>query len=159
VGEFPARVDFAGIAPGFAAVYQLNVVPQQMGSDRLFIRSQGRPSNVASIGVVAAGGNAANAGGTIEALYPTDTGRAGGYSAAQSSTGILKVRGTARPGSTFVIDGQNNSSVSVLAGYLLLPVPPALTGSPKSTGTTTIKLFIDGNMVASADVNYHVLPF
>jgi len=270
VGEFPARVDFAGIAPGFAGVYQLNVVPQQIGTDRVFIRSQGRTSNVASIGVVGAGRNVANASGTIEAIYPTDTDRASGYSpmllavkftarmdilpsagpfliaavtdaatsiiavdpanasfegtatvptqasragdfsgaefraidflschqeavgvvcfpfpgniipasrippgerraldliplpnttVPHSATGILKVQGTARRGSTFLIDGQNNSSVSVFAGYLLLPIPQALPVSPSSTGTTTLKLFIDGNMVASTDIVYRVLPF
>jgi hypothetical protein len=77
---------------------------------------------------------------------------------ARSATGLLKVHGTARAGSTFTIDAQNNSSVSVFAGYLLLPVPPTLIGAPNLTRTTTLKLFIDGQMVASADVNYQLLP-
>src|SRR5437763_1859736 len=71
VGEFPARVEFAGMAPGFAGVYQLNVVPQQIGTDRLFIRSQGRMSNMTSVGMRAPGGNVANATGAIDAIFPT----------------------------------------------------------------------------------------
>ena len=74
VGEFPARVDFAGMAPGLPGVYQLNVVPQQIGTDRLFIRSQGTMSNTTSIGVRSTGRNVANASGTIDAIYPTANG-------------------------------------------------------------------------------------
>jgi len=71
VGEAPARVDFAGLAPGLAGVYQLNIVPQQLSTDRFFIRSQGRTSNVASIASLSGGRNTANASGSIQALYPT----------------------------------------------------------------------------------------
>jgi uncharacterized protein (TIGR03437 family) len=270
VGEFPARVDFAGMAPGLAGVYQLNVVPQQIGSDRLFLRSQGRLSNVTAVGVTAGGHNVTNAAGTIDVIYPTaadmpplysalllavkftarmdilpnagpvviaevtDAGtslisvdpaagsfdadvtvpavpsRFGDFSgaefrvidlatcmqtpsgvtcqpfpgniipasrispgeraaidlipmpntpAAHSATALLKVHGTARPGSPFLIDAQNNASVSVFAGYLQLPVPPVLTGTPKPNAVTRLKLFIDGNLVASTDVLYRVLPF
>jgi len=249
------------------------VVPQQIGTDRLFIRSQGRMSNMTSVAIRAAGGNVANATGAIDAIFPTaadlpsgataillavrftarmdilpsagpfliaavsDAGtsiisvdpangsydatltvptaaaRVGDFSAAAAvsqffvidlltcrqgpagvmcdpfpgnliprdrisrgealavdqiplpnmpgapgATGIFKALGTARRGSTFVIDAQNNSSVSLFGGYLLLPVPPALTGA-NSTGTTTLKLFIDGQTVASKDVTYRVLPF
>jgi uncharacterized protein (TIGR03437 family) len=269
VGDFPARVDFAGMAPGLPGVYQLNVVPQQLGTDRLFIRSQGRLSNSTTIGIGGGGRNVANASGTIEAIYPTasafpggfsamllavkftarmdilpsagsfliaavsDAGtsivtvdpangsydasvtvptpaaRAGDFSAAEfrvldlltcqqtasgvvgqpfpgnilpasrippdlfaalsqiplpntpstrSATALLQVHGTARQGSTFVIDGQNNSSVSVFAGYLQLPLPASLGSFTPSTRTTTVKLFVDGQMVASSDVQYRV-PF
>jgi len=69
IGEYPARVDFAGLAPGLNGVYQLNVVPQRMGSDRVFIRAGGVSSNIASIASVP-GNNVGNASGSIQALYP-----------------------------------------------------------------------------------------
>ena len=50
----------AGMAPGLPGVYQLNVVPQQIGTDRLFIRSQGTMSNTTSIGIRSTGRNVAN---------------------------------------------------------------------------------------------------
>jgi uncharacterized protein (TIGR03437 family) len=270
VGEFPARVDFAGMAPGLPGVYQLNVVPQQIGTDRLVIRSQGTLSNTTSVGVRSNSQNVVNATGTIDAIYPTPTALTAGFSAVMlavkftakmdilpaagpfmvaavsdaatslisvdpvsgtfdatvtvptqasrvgdfsmaefriydlltchvengavvcfpfpgnilpasrippdlltalaqvplpntpanhSATAALKVSGTARRGSTFVIDGQNNSSVSAFAGYLLLPIPGSFTpGSGLATRTTTLKLFIDGQLVASKDVTFPVLP-
>jgi hypothetical protein len=271
VGEFPARVDFAGMAPGFAGVYQLNVVPQQIGTDRIFLRSQGRLSNVVSLGVAGAGHNVTNASGTIQAIYPTGTDVPPGYSplllavkftarmdivpsagpfmiaavsdagtslitvdpasgtfdgsvtvptpparfgdfsmaefqmidliscfqgpagvmcqpfpgniipasrippgerlaldqipmpnsptAGRSATALLKVHGSAKAGSTFTIDAQNNSSLSTFAGYFFVPIPQTLIGAPKLTATTTLKLFIDGGLVASTDVSFPVLPF
>jgi len=270
IGESPARVDFAGLAPGFAGVYQLNVVPLQLFSDRLFIRSQGSTSNIVSVGSLAAGRNVSNASGTIQAIYPAATDVGPGYSplllvakftarmdilpsagpfviaaisdaassiitvdpasgtfegtvtvpsvpprfgdfsrseirpidflschqepsgvvcfpfpggiipasrispselrvlttvplpntpAANSSTSQLKVQGSFRPGSTFVIDEQSNSSLSIFAGYLVLPVPPVLAAQQQSRGSTTLKLFIDGNLVTSNDVPYRLLPF
>ncbi|HTS65577.1 MAG TPA: hypothetical protein VMH28_26325 [Candidatus Acidoferrales bacterium] len=265
IGEYPARVDFAGLAPGLNGVYQLNVVPQRMGSDRIFIRSHGISSNIASIASVP-GNNVANASGSIQALYPlmdspwpilyspllllvkftarmdilpsagpflisavTDAGttfidvdpaagtytgtitvpsipsRFGDFSASglmavdfatcsadgtgsvtclpfpgnivpasripppeldalrsvpapdmaigNSPNGTIQVRGSVRAASTFVIDGQTNSSLAVLGGYSSIPLPAKL---PGYTGTTTVKLFIDGRLVASTDVPYHV---
>ena len=76
-----------------------------------------------------------------------------------SATAALKVSGTARRGSTFVIDAQNNSSVSAFGGYLLLPIPATFTpGSGQATRHTTVKLFIDGQLVGSKDVTFPVLP-
>src|SRR5262249_55987094 len=69
-----------------------------------------------------------------------------------SSTGVLKVHGTIQAGTTFTIDDRNNSSLSVFAGYLPLPAPPR-------SGTATLRLYIDGNLVASSDVPYRVLTF
>jgi uncharacterized protein (TIGR03437 family) len=261
IGEAPARVDFAGLAPGLAGVYQLNVVPQQLVTDRVFIRSQGRTSNVASVPSLSGGRNTANASGAIQAIYPTAdpaaqpvgysplfiaarftarvdilpsagpfviaaisdaatsiitvdpangtfdgtvtlptmASRVGDFSGAEfqpidlascvgliclpfpggiipasrispweaialrdiplpdtltahSSTGVLKVRGSIRPGTTFVIDDKNNSSLSVFAGYL--PI-----SAPAKPGTTALRLYIDGKLVASTDVAYRVLGF
>jgi hypothetical protein len=261
VGEAPARVDFAGLAPGLAGVYQLNVVPQQLSTGRLFIRSLGRTSNQATVDIRGAGRNTANASGTIQAIYPvTDPAappigytplllaakftarvdilpsagpftivavsdaatsiitvdpasgtfegtvtvpsvpsRFGDFSGAEfraidfyscssllcqpfpgniipanrispaelaalreiplpdgpltrASTGILKVQGSVRPGTTLVIDDKNNASLSVFAGYLTLPAPP-------KPGGATLRLYIDGTLVASTDVVYRVQTF
>jgi hypothetical protein len=58
-----------------------------------------------------------------------------------------------------VIDAQNNTSVSAFAGYLLLPIPATFTPGPGlATRHTTVKLFIDGQQVASKDVTFPVLP-
>jgi uncharacterized protein (TIGR03437 family) len=70
VGEFPAQVTFAGLAPGLSGVYQLNVIPQRIASDRAFIRSRGISSNTAEIGMQA-GKNVTNVSGSIQAIYPT----------------------------------------------------------------------------------------
>lgn len=269
VGEYPARVDFAGLAPGLSGVYQLNVVPQQMISDRILIRAGGVSSNIASI-AIPPGQNVANASGSIQAVYPisdatsppvqysplllavkftarmdilpsagpfmisaitdaattlivvdpasgTYTGtltvpslptRFGDFSSSgimavdflscimdgqggvscqpfpgsiipasrispfelstlsllplpdtiipNSPNGTFQVRGTARAGSTFVIDGQNNSSLAVFGGYFAIPPPSKLSGA---TGTTTLKLFIDGRLVSSTDFTYRVGAF
>jgi uncharacterized protein (TIGR03437 family) len=261
IGEAPAVVDFAGLAPGLAGVYQLNVIPRQLASDRLFIRSQGRMSNIVSVKSIVQGGNVANAAGTIQLIYPssdpaappagysplfiaakftarmdilpsagpfviaavsdaaasiitvdpvngvyegsatlpTMPSRVGDFSGAEfqpvdfaacfgdtcqpfpggivpasrispfeltalnqvplpdtmipnSSTGVRKYRGSIRPGTSFAIDDQNNSALSIFAGYLTLPTPPR-------PGTASVKLYVDGRLVASADIAYRVLTF
>jgi len=66
----PAPVTFAGLAPGMAGVYQINVIPQLLASDRLFLRSGGKLSNIVQL-PLRAGQNVTNASGAIQALYPT----------------------------------------------------------------------------------------
>jgi uncharacterized protein (TIGR03437 family) len=69
IGDAPARVDFAGLAPNLPGVYQLNVTPQGPVSNRLYLRENGAQSNVTSI-PLAAGSNTQNVTGTITPLYP-----------------------------------------------------------------------------------------
>jgi hypothetical protein len=69
IGDAKAAVPFAGLAPGFPGVYQLNVVPPSPMSGRLYIRSGAWQSNVTDVGI-AAGSNVANVTGTIAELYP-----------------------------------------------------------------------------------------
>ena len=46
IGGGQARVEFAGLAPGFAGVYELNVVaPDTFINNRVFLISHGRRSN------------------------------------------------------------------------------------------------------------------
>jgi len=276
VGEAPAQIVFAGLAPGLAGVYQLNVIPRTSvsdpASDRLYIRSRGRTSNVAEVGI-RPGQNVTNASGTIELLYPifrtategppitfsvhslvarftarfdiapaagpfslvavsdgdarvvvtfdpangtfegaatvpTMAARLGDFSGSGlapfdlascgrvidgsinclpfpgtriplsridpweiqafrllplpeeaspgSATGLLRVRGEARRGSTFLIDAQNNSRLSAFGGYVTIPLPVTL---PAPNQMTVVKLYIDGQRVASAEVSYRVGPF
>jgi len=72
VGDYPtpASVTFAGLAPGLAGVYQINVTPQWLASDRLYIRSGDKLSNMVQL-PLRAGQNVTNASGTIEVVYPT----------------------------------------------------------------------------------------
>ena len=70
VGEAPARVTSARLAPGQAGIYEVNVIPQTPITDRLWIRSRGRTSNIADV-PVRPGQNITNASGSIELVYPT----------------------------------------------------------------------------------------
>ena len=73
IGDRPARVDYAGPAPGFAGVSQLNVqVPTTMESDRLFIRSPRGDSNPVQVSVPPAVANVAEVSGAIYGAYPAD---------------------------------------------------------------------------------------
>ncbi len=69
VGDVPATIAFAGLAPGFPGVYQLNVTPNGPISDRVYLRVNGWQSNIASL-PIAAGANVANVTGSISPLYP-----------------------------------------------------------------------------------------
>ena len=51
VGDQKAEVLFAGLAPGFPGVYQLNVRVPALWTDRLYIRESGWISNIAQIGI------------------------------------------------------------------------------------------------------------
>ena len=51
VGDQKAEVLFAGLAPGFPGVYQLNVRVPALWTDRLYLREGGWISNIAQIGI------------------------------------------------------------------------------------------------------------
>jgi uncharacterized protein (TIGR03437 family) len=78
VGERPAEVTFAGAAPGFVGVYQLNfVMPSEaLLSERLYISMPGLlaayTSNITTL-VGAASMNVANVSASISAVYPSPT--------------------------------------------------------------------------------------
>jgi uncharacterized protein (TIGR03437 family) len=69
-GEIAAPVQFAGLAPGFPGVYQLNVVLLGRATDRLYLRIGNWQSNVVHIPITA-GANVASVSGSVDALYPT----------------------------------------------------------------------------------------
>lgn len=70
IGETKAQVAYAGLAPGFVGVYQLNVVvpSSALATNRLFIRTTDMASNVTEVGVPQ---NVANVTGSIQFVYPT----------------------------------------------------------------------------------------
>jgi len=72
VGDQKADVLYAGLAPGFPGVYQLNVQVQSLWTDRVFLRQRGWISNIAQIGIPSRT-NATNVTGTIGPAYPTAT--------------------------------------------------------------------------------------
>lgn len=51
VGDQKAEVLFAGLAPGFPGVYQVNVRAPAVWTDRLYLREHGWTSNIAQIGI------------------------------------------------------------------------------------------------------------
>jgi uncharacterized protein (TIGR03437 family) len=69
VGDQPADVAFAGLAPGFPGIYQLNVVPNAPISDRVYLQQGGWQSNIATAPITG-GANTANVSGSIDGLYP-----------------------------------------------------------------------------------------
>jgi uncharacterized protein (TIGR03437 family) len=75
IGETQAQVSYAGLAPGFVGVYQVNaVVPAQLSTNRIVVAIGGQRSNVTRA-VTSPGANTTNASGSIEALYPTPPGQ------------------------------------------------------------------------------------
>lgn len=70
IGEAEAEVAFAGLAPGFAGVYQVNIVaPSGLATDRVVLKSAGRQSNATNVSIQG-GQDVSNAQGTIEAVFP-----------------------------------------------------------------------------------------
>jgi len=70
IGEMPCQVQFAGLAPGFPGIYQLNVMPPQApASNRLYITENGMMSNVTTL-PIPVGTNVTNVQGSIDGLYP-----------------------------------------------------------------------------------------
>jgi uncharacterized protein (TIGR03437 family) len=71
IGEMAATVDYAGLAPGFAGVYQINVRPPAGAlSKRIYLKSDGLSSNYLEVPLP--GGTVQPASAVITPLYPTD---------------------------------------------------------------------------------------
>ena len=70
VGDRQADILFAGLAPGFPGIYQLNVIPHGVITDRAFLKINGWQSNITAVPVTP-GGNVANVTGSIDGLYPS----------------------------------------------------------------------------------------
>ncbi len=82
IGEVPCPVQFAGLAPGFPGIYQLNVIPPAApASNRLYIVENGVTSNVTTL-PIQGGTNVTNVQGSIDGLYPAS----GMYAAQNGNT-------------------------------------------------------------------------
>jgi hypothetical protein len=73
IGDVQATVLFAGLAPGFPGIYQLNVVPNGPVTDRVYLQVNGWQSNIASLSIPA-GSSAINVTGTVQGAYPGNLG-------------------------------------------------------------------------------------
>jgi uncharacterized protein (TIGR03437 family) len=70
IGEVPCLVLFAGLAPGYPGIYQLNVIPPAApASNRLYIVENGVTSNVTTL-PIEGGTNVTNVQGSIDGMYP-----------------------------------------------------------------------------------------
>ncbi len=70
IGEVPCQVQYAGLAPGYPGIYQLNVIPPPAPlSNRLYIAENGVTSNVTTL-PIPVGTNVTNVQGSIDGLYP-----------------------------------------------------------------------------------------
>ncbi|HYM07341.1 MAG TPA: hypothetical protein VEU11_12340 [Terriglobales bacterium] len=137
----PSNVEFAGLAPGFPGVYQLNVkVPPGLVSDRLSIREGGWQSNVVQAGITASQ-NVANVTGSIQGIYPPASGPTGASVALQAAA--FKVSFTILPAAgpfTVAAVGEVGSSIVTIdpvAGTFTasVTVPTAATRVGDFSGT------------------------
>ena len=70
IGEMPCQVLYAGLAPGFPGIYQINVIPPAAPrSNRLYVTENGVTSNVTTL-PIPGGANVTNVQGSIAGLYP-----------------------------------------------------------------------------------------
>ena len=87
IGEVPCQVQFAGLAPGFPGIYQLNVIPPQAPlSNRLYIAENGVTGNVTTLSIPV-GTNVTNVQGSIDGLYPASGTYASQLGATQPTSG------------------------------------------------------------------------
>ena len=75
IGERKAQVLFAGLAPGYPGIYQLNVIAPVPATDRLYLRLahlrlEDWQSNIVDIGIKP-GTNVSSVKGSIDAFYPS----------------------------------------------------------------------------------------
>jgi len=70
IGELPCTVAFAGLAPGWPGVYQVNVIPPpNPQSNRLYLSMNGVLSNITTL-PIPVGTNVSNVIGSIDGMYP-----------------------------------------------------------------------------------------
>jgi|GEM_PF-5896477 len=127
IGDRPAQVLWAGVAPGMIGVYQVNAtIPDQPVTNRMFIRSNRTApdtqavdhadawqSNIAEV-PISAGNNILNWTGSIAFLYPTPTSWTASFSPAFVAT-TFSARFTIKPGAAkFTVAAVNEAGGSYI---------------------------------------------
>jgi uncharacterized protein (TIGR03437 family) len=109
IGDSEAEVLWAGVAPGLAGLYQINAVPGEIRTDRMFIRSNRRAGEASDFGhtdawqsnivqiPLASGDNVENWSGSITAVYPVADSWATSFSPAVLAA-KFSARFTIKPG-------------------------------------------------------------
>lgn len=113
-GDQQAEVLYAGLAPGFPGVYQLNVRVRGLWTDRLYLRQRNWLSNIAAIGV-AERANVEQIVANVEPDIP-GAGSAIGWSMplfAGSATVQLTLRSGARPFVVAAVAGSGGSFIRI----------------------------------------------
>lgn len=113
-GDQQAEVLYAGLAPGFPGVYQLNVRVPALWTDRLYLRQRNWLSNIATIGVPERA-NAEQIVASIEPVLP-GTNSVVGWSLplfAASATVQLSLRSGARPFVVAAVAGSGGSFIRI----------------------------------------------
>ena len=72
LGYRDAKIDYAGLAPGFPGIYQINVTPNGPLTNTLLLLNNGVQSNALTV-PMNLGSNISNASGAINPLYPTSS--------------------------------------------------------------------------------------
>jgi uncharacterized protein (TIGR03437 family) len=145
VGDTQATVAFAGLAPGFPGIYQLNVIPNGPLSDRVYIKANGWQSNIVSL-PISPGSNVANVSAAINGLYPPS-------SFAVTSSAML-IAGTfsldldilpgARPFSVVAAGDGGNAVIAINPGSgtwqatLSMPTPASRAGDFSQSGFNVV---------------------
>ncbi|HMC62319.1 MAG TPA: hypothetical protein VKJ01_24200 [Candidatus Solibacter sp.] len=137
----PASVLFAGLAPGFPGIYQLNIKLPALVTDRLFIRQKGWQSNIARLGI-AAGQNTSNVTGSIAGIYPPGNPNVAPYNIPATSvplsTSVL-LEAAAFKVSFTILAGAQPFTVAAVgeAGATILAINPAAGTYQASTTSPT----------------------
>lgn len=67
------------------------------------------------------------------------------------ATGIFRATGAAKPGSTFVVDQNNNAGLSAFGGFLEIPLASFL-----RSRSVNYQLYIDGKVVAASEAEFQL---
>jgi len=154
IGEVPCLVQFAGLAPGFPGIYQLNVIPPSApASNRLYIVENGVTSNVTTL-PIQGGTNVTNVQGSIDGMYPASgtyaarndnktTGGPVSFSEmlnAGAATVSFDIRPNARPFTVTAVGAGGIASLQIdpasgtWQGYVTSPTPAARAGDFSFSG-------------------------
>ena len=170
VGDQQAEVLYAGLAPGFPGIYQVNLRVSALWTDRLYLRQHGWISNVTNVGLEERN-NVTDVTATIEPVLPSSAGGVAWSLPLFAATANVKF--TLRPGAQpFVIAavagaGGSFTRVDTANGMLeeYWTAPTTLSDFSRLYATTTVMDFALGcqpfpnNMIPGARLDPTALNF